>query len=125
MLKYWMVAVGGAIGATLRLLITELVQRHWRPEVPYGTVVVNLVGALCIGLFMGYFLNRPETPSWVKFLLVTGCLGGLTTFSTFSFEWVDLYLVGNYTGAAMYAGIQLVGGFSLCWLGLAISRAIW
>lgn len=123
--KILAVALGGAIGALTRMFVTEWIQHKVSYSLPYGTMIVNLLGALIIGLLMSWFLNRPDTPIWIKFFLVTGCLGGLTTFSTFSFEWVDLLMTGDYTGALFYGGIQILGGLLLCWLGLNIGRAIW
>ena len=91
---------------------------------PYGTMAVNLIGCLLIGLCLGAYILRPDWPEWIRFLLVAGGLGAFTTFSTFAFELLDLLLGGQYGQALMYGGIQLIGGLLLCWVGILITRAV-
>lgn len=86
-------------------------------------MVVNLLGAVCIGLCLGFLQMRPELPQWIRFLLVSGALGGFTTFSTFIYELLSFVTQGQYGEAFYYGGLQLIGGFLLCWIGLALGRS--
>ena len=80
------VSSGGAIGATFRLLINALVNRHFVNTFPLGTLAVNLLGSFLIGILFAYFhLNTSLSPH-LKTFMVTGILGALTTYSTFAIE---------------------------------------
>ncbi|MCH4157433.1 MAG: fluoride efflux transporter CrcB [Acidaminococcaceae bacterium] len=108
-----MVLVGGGLGALLRYLITLTVYGDKAPAFPYGTLIVNLLGCFCIGLLAGYFQRHPELPMFLKLFAITGVLGGLTTFSTFSLETFNLlylhpvYAVANIT-CSVAAGLICV-----------------
>lgn len=89
-MKYFMVFIGGGAGAVCRFLISTVLQGHGRWRFPAGTLTVNVIGSLLIGMVIGYLMARPEvSPLW-KFLLVAGFLGGFTTFSSFSWETLGL-----------------------------------
>ena len=118
------VAAGGAIGAVSRFLLSDFVQNKMHSGFPYGTMVVNLLGTFLIGFLMIYFLDEYSLPLWTKLMIVTGFLGSLTTFSTFTLEWVLLMQSGDYLGAALYTGVQLVAGFVFCLIGMALGRVV-
>ena len=80
--KYIAVALGGAVGALCRMALGEWVMTKVS-SFPYGTVVVNLIGCLIIGLVLGLYMQKPDLPQWARFFLVVGGLGAFTTFSTF------------------------------------------
>jgi len=80
------VASGGAIGATLRLLLNTTVNKHYVHALPLGTLVVNLVGSLLIGMLFAYFHFNTTLSPYLKTFIVTGILGALTTYSTFAIE---------------------------------------
>ena len=93
--KYIAVALGGATGALCRMALGEWVMTKVS-SFPYGTVVVNLVGCLIIGLVLGLYMQKPDLPQWVRFFLVVGGLGAFTTFSTFAFEMLQLMMAESY-----------------------------
>src|SRR5690242_16216527 len=88
MTKYLVVMLGGAIGAVSRFIVGSLVLRFYSAVFPLGTFVINITGSFLIGLLMTLFLNRPAMHANWRLFLVTGVLGGYTTFS--SFEWEAL-----------------------------------
>ena len=111
------VASGGAIGATLRLMINGLTNKHFVHVLPFGTLVVNLVGSLLIGMLFAYFhLNTSFSPH-IKTFLVTGILGALTTYSTFAIESFFLLESGHYLHAFANMALNLFGTILLAGVG--------
>ena len=121
--KYIAVARGGATGALCRMALGEWVMTKVS-SFPYGTVVVNLVGCLIIGLVLGLYMQKPDLPQWARFFLVVGGLGAFTTFSTFAFEMLQLMMAESYVQALWYGAVQVVGGLILCWVGMLIVRLL-
>jgi CrcB protein len=118
------VASGGAIGATLRLLINGAVNKHFVHALPLGTLAVNLVGSLIIGMLFAYFhLNTSLSPH-VKTFLVTGILGALTTYSTFAIESFFLLEAGHYLHAFANMALNLFGTILLAGLGYLLIMQI-
>lgn len=108
-----MVGLGGALGSILRFLC----QRYFAASsFPVGTMLVNLLGCLLIGLFWGLVaknsLNEPT-----RLLLMTGFCGGFTTFSSFSYEGMELLLHRRWLTFTLYTGISLVGGLIATFIG--------
>lgn len=116
------IALGGAVGALLRVYGGAWIMRLCPGSLPYGTMAVNLLGAFLIGLLSGLLTSRSDWPIWVRYLLISGGLGAFTTFSTLALEWLELLMAGEYGGAIFYGGIQLVGGLVLVGLGLWLAR---
>lgn len=81
-----MVALGGSVGASARYLSTLWVNRYFVSELPIATLTVNIVGSFFIGLLMMLLMKEGEGSHHARLLLVTGMLGGFTTFSSFSWE---------------------------------------
>ena len=117
------VCVGASLGALLRWQFALRFNALW-PALPLGTLAANLVGGFCIGLAMGWLARHPELPQEVRLFIVTGLLGGLTTFSTFSAEVVGHLHDGRLGWALMLAGAHLAGSLVLTALGLAAMRAL-
>jgi CrcB protein len=84
------VFIGGGLGSVLRFLITFLFARLFPAEFPYGTLTANYLGCFTIGILMAVFTHKIDSPE-LKLFFVTGMMGGLTTFSTFSYESVMLF----------------------------------
>ena len=106
------VALGGAIGAPTRFLTDLLIQSRHSSRMPWGTFAVNVVGSFVLGFVAG---GHP-TAQWSAFL-ATGFCGGLTTFSTFSFETVRLAESGAWRTALTNVALSLTLGLAAVWLG--------
>jgi fluoride exporter len=118
------VAIGGALGACSRWGLSYLLNALW-PSLPPGTLTSNLVGAYLIGFLVELFSLHGEIPPVAALFAITGFLGGLTTFSTFSAEAVTLLLRGQYFWAICHITSHLVGSLTLTALGIATSRRLW
>lgn len=115
---FFSIGIGAAAGAIARWLL-GLWLNHPHVLLPWGTLAANLVGGYLVGLLLGILALFPDSPSWIRLMLITGFLGGLTTFSTFSGETVGLLERGAYLSALSYAGASLLGSLALTALGLA------
>lgn len=115
------VGIGAAVGAWLRWGLSLAFNARIE-SLPLGTLAANLVGGYLIGIAVALFQDMPQlAPEW-RLLLVTGFLGGLTTFSTFSAEAVVLLQRGAYGWALLHAGVHLLGSVALCIAGFATWR---
>jgi fluoride exporter len=99
---YLIVFIGGGIGAALRHGINIAAARALSTGFPYGTIIINIVGSLAMGLIAEYFALKGALPQHLRLFLTTGILGGFTTFSAFSLEAALLYERGQLAGAAAY-----------------------
>jgi CrcB protein len=115
------IAAGGALGAVSRHYVAGQVLRAVGPGFPYGTMLVNVLGSLLMGLMITAFAVKFETSNELRGFLTVGLLGGFTTFSTYSLEAALLIERGDWTGAALYAfgsmALGLVALFAGIWLG--------
>jgi CrcB protein len=111
------VAVGGAMGAVSRFVLSELLKRLAPPAFPWGTLTVNLLGCFLIGLAF-HLATASRVPHAVSFLLITGFLGAFTTFSTFSLETTELLQDGMTARAGLYVFGSNLLGVGLCLAGL-------
>ena len=94
------VGLGGGIGAMLRFLISPVIFKS--PAFPVYTMLINIIGSLCIGIIFALTLKNDHFPEYMKFFLATGLCGGFTTFSAFSLENMQLIRAGNYFTAGIY-----------------------
>jgi len=111
------ISVGAAIGALLRWLLA-LQMNALFPSLPLGTLAANLVGGFLIGVAVAFFAGRPDLPPQWRLLIVTGFLGGLTTFSTFSAEVVSHLAAGRMGWAAGTITVHVVGSVAMTLLGI-------
>ena len=100
------VAAGGALGSVMRFLVASWVAGNWPRHFYLGTFAVNLVGCLLIGLLSGLFLTRTDLPLELRTWLITGVLGGFTTFSSFSLEIMKLIEGGRAVEALGYLAFR-------------------
>lgn len=118
-----LVAVGGAIGAVARYLLGLWIATRVGPDFPWGTFAINVSGAFLIGVVLGLATAGVISPE-LRLLLAVGVLGGYTTFSTFSYETLELLLDGNMLAFLLNAAGQLGGGLLAVALGLIVSRVL-
>lgn len=102
------IAIGGALGSVLRYVLSTSVQNALGRDFPYGTLLVNLVGCLAMGVLFTVFLERAMHEGAWRAGLVIGVLGGFTTFSAYSMETVLLLEEGAYGRAAVYAAASVI-----------------
>ena len=117
-----LVALGGAIGSTLRYLTSVFVSKYWQHHFPLATLITNVLGCFLIGLIIGFLYKTNLQNTDLKWLLVTGFCGGYTTFSTFSFENITLFQNNNSLIAFGYIGLSLLMGLFAVWLGLYLTK---
>lgn len=124
MLHLLLVALGGATGSVLRYLVGLWSLRQFGPAFPWGTIVVNVLGSLLIGLLAEYVARRLNASAEVRLLLVTGFLGGFTTFSAFSLDALVLFERGATTIALVYVVTSVVVSLAAVMGGLALGRSM-
>jgi len=109
---------GAGFGALLRWFLgTKL--NSYTPSIPLGTLSANLIGGYLIGLFIAFFAsNTAIAPEW-RLFIITGFLGGLTTFSTFSAEIVALIQEGRFSMSVVAVFLHVMGSITMTLLGIA------
>lgn len=120
---FFLVFLGGGLGSVLRLLVYRLARLWLPPGLPWGTVAVNLLGSLAAGLIAGVLVARGaagENPA--SLFLITGLLGGFTTFSAFSLDAVLLWQRGDGVAAAAYVAGSVVVAVGAAAAGFALAR---
>lgn len=119
-----LVFAGGGIGAVARYLLAGAVQRVAGVDFPFGTLAVNVIGSLCIGLVMSLSERYLAITTQVRLFLAVGALGGFTTYSTFSYETIRLM---EQSGLSV-AFINVVGTVAGCllgaWIGLQLGKIL-
>ena len=111
------ISLGASAGSVLRWGLGLMLNALF-PPIPMGTLAANLIGGYCVGLAVSFFDFFPALPPEWRLLCITGFLGGLTTFSTFSAEVVERMLAGQPLLAIGLASVHLVGSLTATWLGL-------
>ena len=117
------VAFGGAAGSLARYAL-GLLCRTAAPGLPLATLIVNAMGGVCIGLLFALTASRPDTPDWLRTGLITGVLGGFTTFSAFSLETLLLWREGQGVLALANIALNLLLSLGGCALGLWLGRSL-
>lgn len=112
------VGIGAAAGAWLRWALGGMLNPVF-PTLPLGTLAANLVGGYLIGLAVAFFAANASIPAELRLLIITGFLGGLTTFSTFSAEAVTLLARAQYGWGAVLIASHLAGSIVMTLLGIA------
>lgn len=116
------VALGGSLGALARYGLTLWVAASWPKAYPLGTVAVNILGCLAIGILYGLWLTRPDVSPLLRQGLIIGFLGAFTTFSTFSLDTLRLMESGESLLALGYILLSVCVCLLATWAGLALTR---
>jgi len=117
------IAVGAVLGAWARWGLAYWLNPRLA-HLPLGTLAANLIGGYLIGLAVAFFISHPSlAPAW-RLLLITGFLGGLTTFSTFSAESVALLQAGAFGPAFLHTALHLAGSIAATFAGIATARLV-
>lgn len=116
--------VAGGLGSLARYLVSGVALAGASARFPWGTLAVNVAGCLAIGFLMHLGVVRGRlTPEW-RVVLVTGFLGGLTTYSAFAYETFALGTTGDGARAALNVAVELALGLGAVWLGTTLARAL-
>ena len=123
-MKYLLfVAIGGALGAVSRFLLSTWVHQMWEGKLPLGTLMVNMLGSFVIGVVFVLIEREVVHPDW-RGVLMVGFLGAFTTFSTFSLETIGLFESGHPIHAAGYMVFSAVLCVLMAGLSIQLTRAL-
>lgn len=126
--KLLLLLLGGGIGTVCRYFVAEWGQARWGIHMPYGTFLVNMTGCLVIGILLGVFEVRfgslSEAPLPLRILLISGFVGGFTTFSSYELETMTLFRQGAWERALLYAVGSLVLGLLILLVGFKVTRLL-
>ena len=117
------VALGGAIGAAARFGVGLMLVRFSGPGFPIAILSVNIIGSFLMGLFVVYAWSKGM--EHLNPFVMTGLLGGFTTFSAFSLETFTLIERGQFWAAGAYVGLSVIGSIAALVIGVLIARGIW
>ncbi|OHU96733.1 fluoride efflux transporter CrcB [Pseudoalteromonas byunsanensis] len=117
---YLTIALGGAAGACLRFFINDMMLKLFGKGFPFGTLTVNILGSLLMGVLFGLIEKQIISVSPAKTLIGIGFLGALTTFSTFSMDSVLLLQQGQIVKMALNVTLNVVVCIFMAWLGLCL-----
>jgi len=118
-----LVAFGGALGAVARYGLGTWIATRFGPDFPLGTFIINVSGAFLIGVVIG-LANGGEISADTRTFLAVGVLGGYTTFSTFTYESLELLVDGSVASLFLNTFGQLALGLGAVYLGLVVSRIL-
>ncbi|KXJ42900.1 MAG: camphor resistance protein CrcB [Cycloclasticus sp. Phe_18] len=118
------IAAGGSIGAVMRFFVSTGIYSWLGKDFPYGTLAVNVIGSLLMGLLYELFLQRLSVSPEVRALLLVGFLGAFTTFSTFSIETINLIEQGDVLKAITNVLASVILCVLAAWVGLQIARQL-
>ncbi|MCP4284586.1 MAG: fluoride efflux transporter CrcB [Gammaproteobacteria bacterium] len=118
------IAAGGAVGALLRFWVSNGVYSLLGRSFPYGTLAVNVIGSLLMGLLYVFFLERMTVSAELRGAVLIGLLGSFTTFSTFSIETLNLIEQAEFMKAGLNTLISVFACLIAAWFGLVIGRQI-
>jgi CrcB protein len=122
MMNYVLVFIGGGLGSTLRYLVNVVCPRLFGTDFPYHTFIINITGSTVMGLIAGYFAFRGDASQSWRLFLMTGILGGYTTFSAYSLDAAVLYERGAIGLSLFYVVGSVVFSILGLFAGLALVR---
>jgi CrcB protein len=122
--RFLFICLGGAIGTGLRYLASSLAVRWLGVDFPYGTLIVNVVGSFLIGLIQQVGATSLLIPETTRLFLTVGIMGGLTTYSSFSYETLRLAQIGAWGQAWINVLVTTAVCLGVCFLGIVAGRMI-
>lgn len=122
MVNFLLVALGGALGASLRHVVNVAALKALGPGFPWATLTVNLIGSFAMGVFIEVLTRRYGSSNELRLFVATGVLGGFTTFSAFSLDFAALWQRGEVITAFGYVLTSVVGALLALFLGLWVVR---
>lgn len=124
MQKYFLIALGGALGSIARYWVGSTVANRMGTKFPYGTFVINITACVIIGFSLTFLARRVEmNPAW-RFLVPVGFVGAYSTFSTYEWETLSTLRTGAFFLAALYALSSLILGLAAVWGGSVIAELV-
>jgi|TARA_R110000787_G_scaffold180137_2_gene292242 CrcB protein len=123
-LQLFAIAVGGAVGAILRFAMSNGVYKLFGRDFPYGTLAVNVLGSLLIGVLFILLIEKLAVAAEWRAGLLVGLLGAFTTFSTFSLETFTLMENGAFIKAGLNVFLSVVLCLAATWLGISLGRQL-
>ena len=124
MLQLFAIAVGGAVGAIMRFAMSNGVYKLFGRDFPYGTLAVNVLGSLFIGVLFILLIEKLAVAAEWRAGLLVGLLGAFTTFSTFSLETFTLMENGAFIKAGLNVFLSVVLCLAATWLGISLGRQL-
>ena len=120
--KYFLIAVGGALGSMARYWVGSVVANRMGTKFPYGTFVINITACVIIGFSLTLLARRVDiNPVW-RFLVPVGFIGAYSTFSTYEWETLSTLRSGAYFLASLYAVSSLILGLAAVWAGSMLAE---
>ena len=121
---YIALMVAGGLGVLLRHGVGKMMINLQWTALPYGTLLANLVGCFLIGLLSWLLVNRWEASEQFQIIILTGFLGGFTTFSAFSLETIAMFQHGTALKAVVYISLKVISCILMCMLGLLLAKQL-
>ena len=122
--RFLFICLGGAIGTGLRYLTSSLAVRWLGVDFPCGTLIVNVVGSFLIGLIQQVGATSLLIPETTRLFLTVGIMGGLTTYSSFSYETLRLAQIGAWGQAWINVLVTTAVCLGVCFFGIVVGRMI-
>lgn len=124
MQKYFLIALGGALGSLARYWVGTAIANRFGTKFHYGTFVINVTACVIIGFSLAFLARRTELSSAWRFLIPIGFVGAYSTFSTFEWEIFTDLETGAFLTGALYVVLSLILGLVAVWCGALAARAI-
>ena len=119
---YLYIGLAGGFGAVLRYLLGRLAINQGWTTLPFGTLLANLIGCFLIGYLSWVLVHRWQASEYMQLVVITGLLGGFTTFSAFSLEAIAMFEQGSSLRAISYIVIKVTACILMCLLGLMLAK---
>ena len=123
-MEFFWIGIGGFLGANVRYFLGHTITQRLGTLFPYSTLIVNLTGAFLIGMIVTVLTDRVVDDRFWRQLVVTGFLGGYTTFSSYTYEAVRLIQEGRWSATLLYVVGSNVLGLLACFAGVWATKAI-